>query len=179
MKYNFREYFCIDTSVFITMHRYYPKWMIPDLWIYLEDLFKDKKIISHKIVYDEIVPKKQNKDKLANWIKIFKPNFISPSQRQFDLIPDILKKFPKLIDAQSEKEQADPWLIAMLIEIMENDGMFGDQSDYIMVTTESERSTIKLPAACKHYMIRHMNLFEFFKFNTFEFIVKKSNEKTN
>jgi len=42
-----------------------------------------------------------------------------------------------------------------------------------MVTTESERKATKLPAVCKHYNIRHMNLFEFFKANEFEFIVKK------
>ncbi len=88
-------------------------------------------------------------------------------------MPNILRNFPKLIDAESEKDQADPWLVAMLVEIMEQDGMFGDQSAYVMVTTESERKATRLPAACKHYNIRHMNLFEFFEANEFEFIVKK------
>ena len=98
---------------------------------------------------------------------------IPTSQRQLELVPDILSNFPKLIDAESEKDQADPWLVAMLMEIMDQDGMFGDQSDYVMVTTESKRKATKLPAACKHYNINHMNLFEFFKANHFEFIVKK------
>lgn len=98
---------------------------------------------------------------------------IPTSQRQLELVPDILSNFPKLIDAESEKDQADPWLVAMLVEIMEQDGMFGAQSDYVMVTTESERKATKLPAVCKHYKIRHMNLFEFFEANEFEFIVKK------
>ena len=173
MKFNAREIFCIDASAFITMHRFYPIRMIPDLWSYLENLFNDKKILSHQIVFDEIVPKTGKKDELAHWLCNFNSNFISTSQRQLELVPDVLNNFPKLIDVEWEKDQADPWLVAMLVEIMEQDGMFGDQSDYIMVTTESERQATKLPAACEHYNIRHMNLFEFFEANEFEFIVKK------
>ncbi len=173
MKSDVREIYRIDASAFITMHRYYPLWMIPDLWSNLEDLFNGKEIYSHEIVFNEIVSKTGNKDKLAVWISNYKSHFISTSQRQIDLVPDILKNFQKLIDADSEKDQADPWLIAMLIELMEKDGLFGDQSDYIMVTTESEKSADKLPAACKHYKIRHMNLFEFFKSNGFVFNIKK------
>jgi len=173
MKSNAREIFCVDASAFITMHRFYPIRMIPDLWSHLEDLFNRKEILSHQIVFDEIVPKAGKKDELAQWLNNFRSNFISTSQRQLELVPDILSNFPKLIDAESEKDQADPWLVAMLVEIMEQDGIFGAQSDYVMVTTESERKATKLPAVCKHYNIRHMNLFEFFKANEFEFIVKK------
>lgn len=173
MKSNAREIFCVDASAFITMHRFYSIRMIPDLWSHLEDLFNRKEILSHQIVFDEIVPKAGKKDELAQWLSNFRSNFISTSQRQLELVPDILSNFPKLIDAESEKDQADPWLVAMLVEIMEQDGMFGAQSDYVMVTTESERKATKLPAVCQHYNIRHMNLFEFFEANEFEFMVKK------
>lgn len=173
MKSDVREIYCVDASAFITMHRFYPMRMIPDLWSLLDDLFNRNKILSHQIVFDEIVPKNGKKDELAQWLNKFRYNFISTSQRQLELVPIVLRNFPKLIDAESEKDQADPWLVAMLIEIMEQDGMFGDQSAYVMVTTESERKSTKLPAACKHHNIRHMNLFEFFEANEFEFIVKK------
>ncbi len=173
MKSDVREIYCIDASAFITMHRFYPIRLIPDLWSHLEELFAQKKILSHQIVFDEIVPKNGKKDDLAQWLNRFRQNFIPISQRQLELIQDILSKYPKLIDPESEKDQADPWMVAMLIEMMEKDGMFGEQSNYIMVTTESEKSSIKLPAACKHYNIRHMNLFEFFEANNFEFSVKR------
>jgi len=173
MKSDVREIYCVDASAFITMHRFYPMRIIPDLWSLLDDLFNRKKILSHLIVFDEIVPKTGKKDDLALWLNKFRSNFISISQRQLELVPNILRNFPKLIDAESEKDQADPWLVAMLVEIMEQDGMFGDQSVYVMVTTESERKSTRLPAACKHYNIRHMNLFEFFESNEFEFFVKK------
>ena len=173
MKSNAIEIYCIDASAFITMHRFYSLRLIPDLWIYLEELFKRKKIISHQIVFDEIVPKNGEKDDLAQWLTGFRTNFIPISKRQLELVPDILSNFPKLIDPESEKDQADPWMVAMLIEIMEQYRMFGNQSNYVMVTTESERSSTKLPAACRHYNIRHMNLFQFFRANGFEFTVKR------
>lgn len=173
MKSDARKIYCIDSSAFITMHRFYPLRIFPDLWSLLEELFIEKKILAHQIVFDEIVPKAGKKDELAQWLTNFRPNFISISQRQLELVPDVLKNFPKLIDPESEKDQADPWMVAMLVEIMEQEGMFGAQSDYVMVTTESEKRSTKLPAACKHYNIRHMNLFEFFEDNGFEFSVKR------
>lgn len=173
MKSDAKEIFCIDASAFITMHRFYPIRIIPDLWTNLEELFIRKKILSHQIVFDEIVPITGKKDELAQWLNNFRPNFISTSQRQLELVPKVLSNFPKLIDPESEKDQADPWMVAMLIEIMEQDGMFGEQSDYVMVTTESEKRSTRLPAACKHYTIRHMNLFQFFEANGFEFSVIK------
>lgn len=173
MKSDVREIYCVDASAFITMHRFYPIRIIPDLWYLLDNLFNRKKILSHQIVFDEIVPKTGKKDELAQWLNNYRSNFISTTPKQLELVPDVLRNFPKLIDAESEKNQADPWLVAMLVEIMEQNGMFGDQSAYVMVTTESERKTTKLPTACRHYNIRHMNLFEFFEANEFEFIVKK------
>lgn len=173
MKYDTNEIFCIDSSALITMHRFYPMHMIPDLWTHLAELFEHKNVLSHQIVYNEIVPKSGKKDELANWISSYKLNFVTKTHRQLELLPDILKNFPKLIDPASEKEQADPWLVAMMIEIMENDGMFGNQSNYLMVTTENQKSTIKLPAACNHYQIRHINLFDFFSKNDLKFSVTK------
>ncbi|GAI97420.1 unnamed protein product, partial [marine sediment metagenome] len=102
MKSNAREIFCVDASAFITMHRFYPIRMIPDLWSHLEDLFNRKEILSHQIVFDEIVPKAGKKDELAQWLSNFRSNFISTSQRQLELVPDVLSNFPKLIDAESE-----------------------------------------------------------------------------
>ncbi len=135
MKSDVREIYCIDASAFITMHRFYPARIIPDLWSHLDKLFKRNKILSHQIVFDEIVPKSGEKDELAQWLNSYRSNFISTSQRQVELVPDILNKFPKLIDPESEKDQADPWMVAMLIEIMEEEGIFGEQSEYAMVTT--------------------------------------------
>jgi len=157
----------LDTSAFIRMHRLYPNQIRPDLWLLLSDLLESKRILSHQIVYEEIVPDKGEMDELAQWINNYRDNFLPLSQRQIELLPDILKNFPKLIDYDSEKNQADPWLIAMVLELMKKDDLFKDQYSYIIVTTENVRSSKKIPAACKHYNIEHMNLFEFFNANNF------------
>lgn len=174
MNSDVKDIYCLDSSAFITMHRYYSIDMVSDLWGHLESLFKENQLISHQVVFDEIVPKQGQKDELATWLIGFQSYFRKETQRQLELFPDILTNFPKLIDPNSEKEQADPYLIAMLREIMESEGLFGEQSDYIIVSTESEKSSIKLPAACKHYNIRHMNLFQFFSANNFSFSVTRS-----
>lgn len=70
MKYKSENLYCVDTSALITMQRYYPIRMLPDLWKQLEELFLDNRITSHEFVYDEIVPtdKKAIKDDLATLI---------------------------------------------------------------------------------------------------------------
>lgn len=155
--------FCVDTSALVTMHRFYPRSVIPDLWHELEKLFKNKNVISHEFVFDEIVPENGEKDELGKMISKYKSNFKGITKRQAQLVPEILLKYPKLIDPDIIKDQADPWLIAMLKEIKE--GLFEDQSEYVLVSTESEKKQTKIPAACKYYNLKHMNLFQFFEAN--------------
>lgn len=128
--------YCFDTSGLVTMHRYYPVRIIPDLWKRLEELFKQKKVISHDFVYDEIVPGSDIKDDLAGLISKHK-------------------------------------IIAMVVEIMGEFSLFGKESDFVIVSTESENSPNKIPAVCTHYRVRHMNLFEFFEDNDWTFSLSK------
>lgn len=167
--------YCVDTSALITMQRYYPQRILPDLWKQIEDLFINEKITSHEFVYDEIVPTDKNalKDELATLISKYKANFKSITKRQAQLVPQIISLFPHLIDPRSKKNQADPWIVAMIIEMMEEVNLFDQDSDFVIVSTESEKSSNKIPAVCKQYKVRHMNLFEFFEDNEWEFTLKK------
>ena len=151
------------------MHRYYYYSMMPDLWSKLDSLVNQGQLISHEIVYIEIVPDSGEKDFLAKWLVTNRSIFIPQTQLQLNLISDILKKFPRLIKPEYEKDQADPWLIACLIELMKNEGLFAENSTYVLVSMENTRSNQKLPAACKHYRIRHMTLEEFFVDNNIRF----------
>ncbi len=177
MKHKSENIYCPDTSALITMQRYYPLRMLPDLWKHLEELFLKSRITSHEFVYDEIVPtdKKTVKDDLATLISKHKVNFKSISKRQAQLVPEIVTLFPHLIDPRSKKDQADPWIVAMVVEMMEEVNMFEKDSDFVIVSTESEKSSNKIPAVCKHYRVRHMNLFEFFEDNDWQFsLLRKS-----
>ncbi len=100
MKHKAENIYCVDTSALITMQRYYPMRMLPDLWKYLEELFLNGRITSHDFVYDEIVPadKKTTKDDLATLISKYKANFKSISKRQAQIVLEIVTLFPHLID---------------------------------------------------------------------------------
>lgn len=167
--------YCVDTSALITMQRYYPQRILPDLWKRLEELFIEKRITSHEFVYDEIVPTDKNaaKDELAILVSKYKVNFKSISKRQAQLVPQIISLFPHLIDPRSKKNQADPRIVAMVVEMMEEDNLFAQDSDFVIVSTESEKSSNKIPAVCKQYNVRHMNLFEFFEDNGWRFTLSK------
>lgn len=173
MKHKPENIYCVDTSALITMHRFYPVRMIPDLWKHLEDLFKQRKVLSHDFVYDEIVPDTDTKDDLAKLISKHKVCFKSITKRQAQLVPEILSIFPHLIDPRSKKDQADPWIIAIVVEMMEEISLFGKDSDFVIVSTESESNPNKIPAVCRHYRVRHMNLFEFFDDNDWQFSLSK------
>ncbi len=161
--------YCFDSSAFIIMHRYYSYEMMPDLWTLMENLVKTDRLFSHEFVYSEIVPVTGEKDFLAKWCATNHRIFISQTQRQVDLVRDILTNFPKLIDPEYEKDQADPWLIATLIEQIEKEGLFGNESKYVLVSMENTRSPKKIPAACDHYNIQHMSLTDFFNDNKLVF----------
>ncbi len=173
MKSEDENKYCIDSSAFITMHRYYPHRILPDLWMQLEELFKKKRILSHDMVYEEIVPDSGSKDMLSKLITKYKSSFYSITNRQGQLALEILANFPRLIDPRSKKDEADPWVIALVIEKMKGVNLFGKESDIVIVSAESEKSDTKIPAVCKHYDVRHMNLFEFFENNNWQFSIRK------
>lgn len=121
--------------------------IIPDLWKNLEELFNARQIRSHEFVYDEIVPSTGEKDDLAKLVSKHKSCFIPISKRQAQLVPEILAIFPHLIDPMSKKNQADPWIVAMVIEDKEETSLIEKESDYVIVR-KAKRARIKyLPFA--------------------------------
>ncbi|NCI48997.1 DUF4411 family protein [Sediminibacterium roseum] len=174
MPYNPPNIYCIDSSAFITMHRYYPKRIMPDLWNNIDNLFKEGRIISHEFVFDEIVNDSDQKDELSKFIQPYKDFFGSITQSQLSFVQEIVTLFPKLIDVNCKKDQADPWIISLMLEIITRNTLFGSNDHYILVSAESENSDFKIPAVCKHYNIRHLNVFEFFEDNGWSFNMTSS-----
>ncbi len=173
MKSSVSNTYSIDSSALLTVNRYYPAKIFPDLWKHLEELFKQNRIFSHEMVYDEIVPKTGAKDDMAKLLARHKSSFFPITNRQGQLALQILSNFPRLIDAQAKKDQADPWVIALVLERMEAEGLFGNDSEFVVVSAESEKSPTKIPAVCKHFNVRHLNLFQFFEDNGWQFSVTR------
>lgn len=125
------------------------------------------------MVYDEIIPGSGAKDEIGKLIAKYKSSFYPITNKQGQIALEILANFPRLIDARAKKDEADPWIISLVIEKMKEDNLFGKDSDFVVVSAESEKSDTKIPAVCKHFKVRHMNLFQFFEDNGWEFTVSK------
>jgi hypothetical protein len=155
----------------VTLHRYYSYDLMPELWNALEELFATNRLISHRIVFDEIT---RAPDALAYWISSRKKYFLPVSYRQTELVSRILALFPGLIDIDKEIDQADPWVIALAIEKRENPTLLDDHSGLTVVTAESERAPVSMPAVCQEFGVPHMNLKEFFTENGWKLRIEKS-----
>jgi len=169
---NEEKIYCIDTSVFLQLHFINKIIPIPDVWQELDLLFDQKKIISHRYVFEEFYSKTSKDDFIKLWIENKKGNFIDVTERQITLVSEILTKFPKLIDPNKESNQADPWLIALCIEIMEEPKLF-ETRNIVLVSQEKYSSNIKIPAACREFGVEHINLEQFFIINGWELGLKK------
>lgn len=165
--------FCIDSSAFIDLHKFYGQQLLPDLWTELEKLFTDGNIISHKIVFDELTTNAKKPSNLSKWVKQRRKYLIDIAGNQVQYVADIVNRFPRLIDPNQEKDQADPWIIALVLERKTQNKLFSTTQNIAIVSQENKQSSIKIPAVCKHYNIGHLDLQEFFDYNNWHFSFNK------
>ena len=166
--------YCFDTSAFIRINRFYPREIFSDLWEELESLIKSGYLFSHQICLEEIRPKTSKPDFLGEWVKDKTSIFKNITERQVKIVTEILEKFPGLIDYKKEKDEADPWIIALAKEEIEKRDLFSEEREIILVSEESTRSSIKIPAVCREYGVNHKTLFEFFQDMGWSFKLQKS-----
>lgn len=167
-----------DASALITLYQTDLKVLkIPKfVWDNLEELFKQGAIVSHKIAYDEMVKNPKNPDWLSSWVGPKKEFFLKETAAQATSVAKIMQKFPKLIEPRQEKEQADPWIIALAVEHNGSADLF-ETIEAVVVTQESVASPQKIPAVCKHFKIRHLSLKEFFEERGIEFGITGEDKK--
>jgi len=135
--------YCFDTSAFVALNRTDESVIsIPaSLWEHLEKMMRQGDLVSHKIVFNEI--------------------FLDKTPAQILKVPEIIAKFPALINYEMEREQADPWIVALAIEKAREQKLF-EKVLPIVISQESYKSPMKIPAVCKHFGILHKSLKEFF-----------------
>jgi Domain of unknown function (DUF4411) len=157
------ELYCFDASAFITLSRTDERVIqIPEsVWTRLAKLMEEGVIISHQLVFDEISSQSKNPDFIAKWVADKQDYFLPRTDAQKEIVPDIVRKFPHLIDFAREKEQADPWLIALAIEKERDTGIF-HKTEATIVSQENPESSKKIPAVCKKFDIKHLSLRGFF-----------------
>ena len=158
-----KRIYCFDASAFITLSRTSDNVIeiSQKLWEGLEKMMKTGDIISHRIVFDEISSGTKNPDFITKWVVDKQKYFLPRTDAQIVQVPKIVQKFPGLIDYQQEREQADPWLIALAMEKSKEANLF-EIHTCVVVSQESPRSSKKIPEACKAFGVEHLALRQFF-----------------
>lgn len=127
--------YIIDTSSLVKLNRENPLDVYPSVWKKLETLVTGSRLIAPKEVFNEI---SQNDDQLSKWAKQQRKMFKEVTQKQIELVQQILKNHPSLIDAD-RKYDADPWVIALAIEMRTNIQRTLVQIKRVVVTEERLR----------------------------------------
>jgi hypothetical protein len=117
-------------------------------------------LISHIEVFNEIT---QQDDTLTEWLKVNKKMFKDFSQKQAEIVKQILAKYPSFVKKDS-KYDADSWLIALAKEIQNDPQKTLFNIKRLIVTEESFKGNkIKIPLVCKEFGIDCINRVEMFR----------------
>jgi hypothetical protein len=156
--FKFKVY-CIDTSSIINLFRHsglpYPPYradIFEGLWTKLDQIIKNRNLISHITVFEEI---SKRDDEAKRWCEKYKWIFRDIDDCQINLINEIQTKYTKdgweREISRKGQEWADPWIIALAI-----------CEDAIIVSDE-KHSSDKIPYIANHFGINTLNLMDFFR----------------
>jgi hypothetical protein len=159
----------IDTSALVRIFRFSPDDLIESIWEKLEELFLNGMMFSHRFVYDEITTDSKKPDLLSKKIIPLQAYFKPVSFEQAQIVSNIIKSFPNLIDSKNEKDQADPWLIAAGILEHKQLSLFNPNKKIYIVSEESESKQNRIPTVSKSFGLDHLNLSSFYQLNNWSF----------
>ena len=154
------NYYVIDSSSLIELNRRYPIDVFPTLWKNVEDLINDGYLISHKEVFKEI---SVMDDSLNKWAKKQKRLFRELDEKQMEIVREILKKYPSLAKSDNESAAADPFVIALAVEMGSDPQktLTSSVKGRIIVTEERLRGNrVRIPFVCKEYNLECINIIE-------------------
>lgn len=127
--------YIIDTSSLVKLNRENPLDVYPSVWKKLETLVTAGRLIAPKEVFNEI---NQNDDQLSKWAKLQRKMFKETTPKQIEFVQQILNNHPTLIDVD-RKYDADPWVIALAIEMSTSSQKTLFQIKRLVVTEEKLR----------------------------------------
>jgi len=147
--------FIIDTCSIIDLFRLYPADIFPKLWEEIDHLIEKNRLLSHKLVLQELSKKSDNAYK---WAKDRKTMFRDITRQQTKIMKDIASKYPKLIDPNKEID-ADPWLIALAMEKEKQKNLISLLEVNVVVTEEKFKpNKVNIPFVCKEIGIEYTNI---------------------
>lgn len=158
--------YIIDTSSLIQLSKHNPQDVYPGVWKQLESLVRGDRLISHREVLNEIT---KLDDGLSKWAKKQQKLFKKPTQKQIEIVRDILKKYPALVKSDTEFD-ADPWVIALAVELSQSAQRTLFEVKRIVVTEEKLRGNkVKIPYVCQEFKIESMDIIDMFRAEGWKF----------
>lgn len=152
--------YIIDTSSLIELNKHNPMDIYQTPWQKMEGLIKKGRLFAPKEVLDEI---NRFDDTLAEWAKKHSVMFIEPTEEQIQIVKEILKKYPGLIK-KGKRYAADPWVIALAIEMIRNPQTTLMEIKRIVVTEEKIRGNkVKIPFVCQEYTVEAIDILDMFR----------------
>jgi hypothetical protein len=168
--------YIIDTSSLIQIKDHYDRRILPGIWKDFEHLIIDQRLIAPEEVRKEIL---EGDDSLVPWVQRYARMFY-PNGDLIGLTQNVvLKQFPRMAKEDSEKPNADPFVVALAI--MMNQGPQQSLISYNPIVVSDERSDLiinpklpsyqikKIPDVCNHFRLRCINHLEMFKAERFWF----------
>lgn len=140
--------YCVDSSALIDLKQLYPIATFPGLWHEMSEMVKQGRLIAPREVLKEV----EGDPDLKPWLRQNKRMFVALNSEQLTTVRDILRKFPRLVDAAKETPDADPFIIALAISKKREPQNLFDAPRYLVLTCEklSGTPTPKIPNVCEH-----------------------------
>ncbi len=165
------NYYIIDTSSLIKLNLYYPIDIFPTLWENVKNLIINGVLVSPKEVFKEI---SRRDDSLTKWSKKHSILFRELDDKQIKIVKEILNQYPSLANSDDENAAADPFLIALAVELNRNPQrtLFEINKRFTpkIVTEEKLKGNkITIPFVCKYYGINWIDLLEWFRVEGWNF----------
>ena len=160
------NHYIIDSCSLMELNRHNPLDVFPSVWEKIEDLINKDLLVAPKEVLNEI---NEGDDKLANWAKKQNKLFKDPTNKQIDIVREILNKFPSLVK-ENRKYDADPWVIALAVELATSTQKTLISIKRIVVTEEKIRGNkVKIPFVCQKYEIESIDIIDMFRKESWKF----------
>ena len=158
--------YIMDSSSLIELNRHNPIDVFPSVWKNMESLISKGLLVAPTEVLYEIT---ERDDQLAKWAKEQTSFFRAPTQKQIEILKGILKVYPSMV-REDRKYDADPWVIALAIEMTTDSQQTLTPIKRIVVTEEKLRGEkVRIPYVCQKYNIDSIDIIEMFRIEGWNF----------
>ena len=137
--------YVLDTSALIDLDTFYPKSLFPKVWKSFTGLVKGGRAVAPEQVFDEVIKSKF----LREWCENNKSMFITLNGDVLHQTRKISNKHKTLIKQNMFRPQADPFIIALAIDLQRS--MIKDE--LVIITHENSTRHNRIPHVARSYGI--------------------------